>query len=85
MVAKKQLVEKIKALLDRLNIIKDGCANINQCDIMWVSRTQVLKRKCLSGNLFRNKRYPLYSKQVTKDELELILSNLESQKENESN
>jgi hypothetical protein len=60
---------------------KDTCRNIdtnlpNGNKLSWVSQTQVMISVKIKDSLFRNKRYPLYSKNVDADMLNLISSKL---------
>ena len=80
-VTKKQLVAKIRGLLNSLNASKDGCVYVQSIpNITWVGFNQVMKRKPLGGALYRNYRVGLYSKEVSIDEL-IAISNEIAQKE----
>jgi hypothetical protein len=77
--SKKAVIEEIHKKLTKLGISRDMCRNIdtelpNGNNLNWVSHTQVMisvKIKSLSST-FRNKRYPLYSKDVSINMLNLI-------------
>lgn len=85
-VTKKQLVAKIRELLNSLNTSKDGCVNIQSIpNIAWVGYNQVMKRKPLGGVLYRNYRVGLYSKEVSIDELIAIADELTLRLENMNN
>ena len=78
---KKSIVNEIIEKLKSRNITKDGCANleiplVNGDRIAWASYTQVMINHKIATATYRNKRYPLYSKQMTIDLLEAINSRL---------
>ena len=77
--SKKDIVNKIKFKLELLNISKNGCYNLKDIEvgngnrIIWVSPTQVCFSNATSlSNVYRNKRYALYSKNVSLEMLNLI-------------
>lgn len=79
--SKKSVVEEIRKKLTKLGISRNMCRNIdtelpNGNKLSWVSQTQVMISVKIKDNLFRNKRYPLYSKNVDADMLNLINSKL---------
>ena len=76
---KKSIIALIHENLKALNITKNGCANIDSIpDMNWVGYTQVCMREHINGALYRNYRLPLYSKNVTKEMLLAINSELTS-------
>lgn len=79
--SKKSIVNEIIAKLKNLGVTKSGCHNLNielpnGDKLSWVSYTQVMISVKIKSSLFRNKRYPLYSKQIDGDMLNLISSRL---------
>lgn len=77
--SKKEIVNRIKFKLELLNIPKNGCYNLKDIEagngnrIIWVSPTQVCFSNATSlSNVYRNKRYALYSKDVSLEILNLI-------------
>ena len=67
---KKELVESIRTKLNELGVSKDGCYNLNLelskgKRISWVSRSQVMISTQIMGSVWKNKRYPIYSKTIT--------------------
>ena len=79
--SKKSIVNEIIEKLKSRNITKDGCAPLeipllNGDRIAWVGYRQVMISHKTNGALRRNKRYPLYSKNVDADMLNLINSKL---------
>lgn len=79
--SKKSIVEEIRKKLTKLGISRNMCRNIdtelpNGNKLSWVSQTQVMISVKIKSSLFRNKRYPLYSKDVDADMLNLISSKL---------
>ena len=79
--SKKSIVNEIIAKLTKLGIPKDGSHNLgielpNGNKLSWVGYTQVMISVKIKSSLFRNKRYPLYSKNVDADMLNLINSKL---------
>ena len=75
--SKKAVVEEIRKKLTKLGISRDMCRNIetelpNGNKLNWVSQTQVMISVKIEGALFRNKRYPLYSKDIDINMLNLI-------------
>lgn len=75
--SKKAVVEEIRKKLTKLGISRDMCRNIdtelpNGNKLNWVSQTQVKISVKIDGALFRGKRYPLYSKDVDINLLNLI-------------
>jgi hypothetical protein len=79
--SKKAVIEEIRKKLTKLGISRDMCRNIdtelpNGNKLNWVSQTQVMISVKIKSNLFRNKRYPIYSKNVDADMLNLINSKL---------
>ena len=75
--SKKAVVEEIRKKSTKLGISRDMCRNIetelpNGNKLNWVSQTQVMISVKIEGALFRNKRYPLYSKDVDINMLNLI-------------
>lgn len=78
---KKSIVNEIVAKLTKLGISKDGCHNLdielpNGNRLNWVGYRQIMISVKIKSSLFRNKRYPLYSKNVDADMLNLINSKL---------
>ena len=78
---KKTIVNEITAKLTKLGISKDGCHNLdielpNGNKLSWVGYRQIMISVKIKSSLFRNKRYPLYSKNVDADMLNLINSKL---------
>ena len=79
--SKKSIVNEIIAKLKKLGVTKGGCHSLdielpNGDKLSWVGYTQVMISVKIKSNLFRNKRYPLYSKNVDADMLNLINSKL---------
>ena len=79
--SKKTIVNEIIAKLKKLGVTKSGCHNLdielpNGDKLSWVGYTQVMVSVKIKDSLFRNKRYPLYSKNVDADMLNLISSKL---------
>ena len=75
--SKKAVIEEIRKKLTKLGISRDMCRNIdmwlpNGNKLNWVSQTQVMISVKIEGALFRNKRYPLYSKDIDINMLNLI-------------
>ena len=76
--SKSTIANEIKFKLELLGISKNGCHNLdikldNGNKINWVSSTQVCISKSTSlSNVYRNKRYALYSKDVPLEMLNLI-------------
>ena len=78
---KKSIVNEIIVKLTKLGISKDGCHNLdielpNGNRLNWVGYRQIMISVKIKSSLFRNKRYPLYSKNVDADMLNLINSKL---------
>lgn len=79
--SKKSMVCAIRTKLNKLGVAKDGCFNLNiklpnGDKLNWVGYNQVMISVNKGGSLFRNKRYQLYSKEVSNDMLELIDNNI---------
>jgi hypothetical protein len=79
--SKKTIVNEIIAKLKKLGVTKSGCHSLdielpNGNKLNWVGYTQVMISVKVKDSLFRNKRYPLYSKNVDADMLNLINSKL---------
>ena len=75
--SKKSVVNEIRKKLTDLGVGKDMCHNIdtnlpNGNKLSWVSQTQVMISIKIHEGLFRNKRYPLYSKDIDINMLNLI-------------
>jgi hypothetical protein len=76
--SKLTIANEIKLKLELLGISKNGCHNLDiklgdGNKINWVSPTQVCISKNTSlSNVYRNKRYALYSKDVSLEMLNLI-------------
>jgi hypothetical protein len=75
--SKKAVIEEIRKKLTKLGISRGMCRNIdtklpNGNNLNWVSQTQVMISVKIKGVLFRGKRYPLYSKDVDINMLNLI-------------
>ena len=79
---KKSIVNEIIEKLKSRNITKSGCVLleiplVNGDRIAWVGYRQVMINHKIGIAIYRNKRYPLYSKTMTMDLLETINSRLE--------
>lgn len=79
--SKKSIVNEITTKLTKLGIPKGGCHNLdielpNGNRLSWVGYRQIMISVKILSNLFRNKRYPLYSKNVDVNMLNLINSAL---------
>ena len=79
--SKKAVIEEIRKKLTKLGISRGMCRSIdtelpNGNKLNWVSQTQVMISVKIKGSLFRNKRYPIYSKEIDADMLNLINSRL---------
>ena len=79
---KKSIVNEIIEKLKSRDITKDGCAGleiplVNGDRIGWVGYNQVMISHKIGRATYRNKRYPLYSKEITLDLLKAINSRLE--------
>ena len=75
--SKKSIVNEIIAKLKKLGVTKSGCHNLdielsNGDKLSWVGYTQVMISIKINDGLFRNKRYPLYSKDIDINMLNLI-------------
>lgn len=75
--SKKTIVNEIIAKLKKLGVTKSGCHNLdielpNGNKLNWVGYTQVMISVKIEGALLRNKRYPLYSKDIDINMLNLI-------------
>ena len=73
----KAVIEEIRKNLTKLGISRNMCRNINTNlpngnKLNWVSQTQVMISIQINESLFRNKRYPLYSKDIDINMLNLI-------------
>ena len=78
MLSKKELVNDIRERLDALNTPKDGCQNLDDVpNVTWVSRDEVMTRTHLHGVLYKNRRYKLYSKDVSWEQLMQIRDSLD--------
>ena len=71
---KKAIVNEIKSKIGNHHNLNIELPNGNKLN--WVSPTQIMISVKIDGSLFRNKRYPLYSKEVDINMLNLINSNL---------
>ena len=79
---KKEFVESIRAKLDKLGVKKDGCYNLNLelikgKRLSWVSHKQVMISVQIMGSLWKNRRYPIYSKEINYALLSIINRELE--------
>ena len=79
---KKEFVESIRAKLDKLGVVENGCHNLNLelvkgKKLSWVSRTQVMISVQIMGSLWKNRRYPIYSKEINYAVLSIINRELE--------
>jgi hypothetical protein len=79
--SKKTIVNEIIGKLKKLGVAKYGCHNLdielpNGDKLGWLGYTQVMVSAKINGSLFRNKRFPLYSKEIDADMLNLISSRL---------
>ena len=79
--SKKSIVNEITTKLTKLGISKDGCYNLdielsNGDKLAWVGYYQIMVNTKIDGALYRNKRFPLYSKGVDVNMLNLINSKL---------
>ena len=79
--SKKSIVNEITTKLTKLGISKDGCHNLdiefpNGNRLNWVGYRQIMISVKIDGALYRNKRFPLYSKGVDANMLNLINSAL---------
>ena len=72
--SKKAIVNEIKSKIGNHRNLNIELPNGDK--LSWVSSTQVMISVKIDGSLFRNKRYPLYSKEVDINMLNLINSNL---------
>lgn len=75
--AKIEIVKEIKRKLKDLGVSEGGCYNLNIIlpngdKINWVGYNQVMVGHKIATAAYRNKRYPLYSKQMTSELLTLI-------------
>lgn len=75
--AKIDIVKEIKRKLSGLGVSEGGCYNLNinlpnGDRINWVGYNQVMVGHKIDTATYRNKRYPLYSKQMTSELLTLI-------------
>lgn len=78
---KKTIVNEITAKLTKLGVSKDGCHNLdielpNGNKLNWVGYRQIMISEKIDSALYRNKKFPLYSKNVDADMLNLINSKL---------
>ena len=79
--SKKSIVNEIIEKLKSRNVPKDGCANLNielsnGNKLSWVGYRQVMVSIHINGAVFKNKRYPLYSKSIDERMLKMINSKL---------
>jgi len=79
--SKKSIVNEITAKLAKLGVPKDGCHNLdielsNGDKLAWVGYRQMMVNIKIGNALYRNKRFPLYSKGVDVNMLNLINSKL---------
>lgn len=75
------VIREIRTKLQNLGTDKNGCQNLNielpnGNKLSWVGFNQLMVSVRLGGTLYRNKRYPLYSKHIDVDMLNLINSRL---------
>ena len=80
--SKKSITNEIKTKLAKLGVGNDGCHNLdialsNGDRISWVGYNQVMISHKVRSATYRNKRYPLYSKEITLDLLNAINSRLD--------
>ncbi len=78
---KKEFVEAIRAKLNELGVAENGCHNLNLelikgKKLSWVSRTQVMISVQIMGSLWKNRRYPIYSKEINHTLLSIIYNEL---------
>ena len=79
--SKKSIVNEITTKLTKLGISKDGCHNLdielpNGNRLHWVGYRQMMVNIKIGDALYRNKRFPLYSKGIDTNMLNLINSAL---------
>ena len=79
---KKEFVESIRAKLDKLGVVENGCYNLNLelikgKRLSWVSHKQVMISVQIMGSLWKNRRYPIYSKEINYALLSIINRELE--------
>ena len=75
--SKKEFVESIRTKLNELGVSESGCYNLNLelskgKRISWVSRNQVMISTQIMGSLWKNVRYPIYSKTINYALLSII-------------
>ena len=80
--SKKSIVNQIRAKLTYMGVSKDGCKELNiqlpnGNKIEWVGYNQVQIGVKIASATFRNKRYPIYSKEMTEDMLNTINNRLD--------
>lgn len=81
--SKKEFVESIRTKLNELGVREGGCYNLNHefskgMRISWVSHKQVMISKQIMGSLWKNVRYPIYSKTISIALLSIINYELEN-------
>lgn len=75
---KKQLVDKIRAKLRGLGIVRYGCVELNKVpNVFWVSMNRILSKEHIKSVVHQHVHYKLYSKHITKEMLSAILNELE--------
>ena len=79
---KKEFVESIRAKLNELGVAENGCYNLNLelikgKRLSWVSHKQVMISVQIMGSLWKNRRYPIYSKEINYALLSIINRELE--------
>lgn len=79
---KKEFVESIRAKLNELGVREGGCYNLNLelikgKRLSWVSHKQVMISVQIMGSLWKNRRYPIYSKEINYALLSIINKELE--------
>ena len=79
---KKEFVKSIRAKLDKLGVVENGCYNLNLelikgKRLSWVSHKQVMISVQIMGSLWKNRRYPIYSKEINYALLSIINKELE--------
>ena len=79
---KKEFVESIRAKLNELGVAENGCYNLNLelikgKRLSWVSHKQVMISVQIMGSLWKNRRYPIYSKEINYALLSIINKELE--------
>ena len=75
------VIREIALKLHDLGVASEGCETLdiklpNGNNLAWVSESEVMISVKIGSNLYRNKRYPIYSKYVDIDLLNLINNSL---------